>query len=353
MISHAANAWLPRTLWWSACLAVVVAGAAPVRALRADGQPAAVSNAPSATSAPNAPSATSAPNAPSAPDALDALDAPDASNAPSAPNSPSAPFEPSVTKRIAIVGASASDGFGVAVSNGSATPFKAELVDLRDVLLAAAKPGTTELVAHYATGMFFSDPIVRGEDEISRALAVKPTLLIGADFLFWYAYGGGGIGKSPIRSEDDRASLFELGLAQLDRVVAAGIPLVVGNLPDMRAAKGRMLAAMQLPQDATLTRLNERLADWAKDKPLVRILSLAHVLDETRSSEPVRVGSVQWDPKKQGPLMQRDRLHPAFPGLVALTERTMECAIGDAACRERFDFAPKDVKTRILDQPRK
>jgi hypothetical protein len=35
--------------------------------------------------------------------------------------------------------------------------------------------------------------------------------------------------------------------------------------------------------------------------------------------------------------------------LVALTERTMECAIGDAACRERFDFTPQDVKARILD----
>jgi hypothetical protein len=61
------------------------------------------------------------------------------------------------------------------------------------------------------------------------------------------------------------------------------------------------------------------------------------------------VGRVQWDPAKQGPVMQRDRLHPAFPGLVALTERTMECAIGDAACRERFDFTPQDVKVRILD----
>jgi hypothetical protein len=27
----------------------------------------------------------------------------------------------------------------------------------------------------------------------------------------------------------------------------------------------------------------------------------------------------------------------------------MECAIGDAACRERFDFTPQDVKVRILD----
>ena len=67
------------------------------------------------------------------------------------------------------------------------------------------------------------------------------------------------------------------------------------------------------------------------------------------AGEPVRVGSVRWDPTKHGPVMQRDRLHPAFPGLVALTERTMECAIGDAACREQFDFTPQDVKARILD----
>jgi hypothetical protein len=260
-----------------------------------------------------------------------------------------APFDQAVTERIAIVGASASDGFGVAVSNGSAQPFKAELVDMRDVLLAAAKPGTTELVAHYATGMFFSDPITRGEDAVTRALETKPTLLLAADFLFWYAYGGGGIGKTPIRTEADRASLFERGLAQLDRVVAAGVPLVVGNLPDMRASKGRMMAAMQLPEHATLESLNARLADWAKGKSRVRVLSLARVNDETRSGEPIRVGRVQWDPAKQGPVMQRDRLHPAFPGLVALTERTMECAIGDAACRERFDFTPQDVKVRILD----
>jgi hypothetical protein len=217
------------------------------------------------------------------------------------------------------------------------------------VLLAAAKPGTTELVAHYATGMFFSDPVVFGEDTITRALETKPTLVLGTDFLFWYAYGGGGIGKTPIKSEGDRAVLFEQGLAQLDRVITAGIPLVIGNLPDMSASKGRMLSAMQLPEEATLTMLNERLVAWAKGKPLVRLLSLSSVMNETRSGEPIRVGSVRWDPAKQGPVMQRDRLHPAFPGLVALTERTVECAIGDDACRERFDFTPQDVKARILD----
>jgi len=307
--AYSTHPWLPRTIWWSACLAAILAGAAPTRALRADGQPVAAA----------------------------------------APSGSSAPFDPSVTKRIAIVGASASDGFGVAVSNGSATPFKAELVDMRDVLVAAAKPGMTELVAHYATGLFFSDPLVRGEDAITRALKTKPTLLLAVDFLFWYAYGGGGIGKTPIRSEEDRASLFERGLSQLDRVVAAGVPLVIGNLPDMRAAKGRMMSVMQLPEEATLSTLNERLAAWAKGKSLVRVLNLAGVIDETRSGEPIRVGPVQWDPVKQGPVMQRDRLHPAFPGLVALTERTMECAVGDTACRERFDFTPQDVKARILD----
>jgi hypothetical protein len=304
--------WFPRTLCWSACLAVVMVGAASARTLRADGQPT-------------------------------------PATATLAADSASAPFNPSVTKRIAVIGASASDGFGVAVSNGSATPFKAELVDMRDVLLAAAKPGTTDLVAHYATGMFFSDPVVRGEDAITRALETKPTLVLGADFLFWYSYGGGGIGRTPIRSEDDRVTLFEQGLAQLDRIVAARVPLVIGNVPDMRASKGRMMAAMQLPEEATLKRLNDRLAAWTKGKALVRLLSLSSVTDETRSGEPIRVGSVQWDPSKQGPVMQRDRLHPAFPGLVALTERTVECAIGDDACRERFDFTPQDVKARILD----
>ena len=277
-----------------------------------------------------------------------AIDGPAATGA-DAPGTPAAPFSAAVTERIAIVGASASDGFGVAVSNGSAQPFKAELVDMRDVLLAAAKPGTTELVAHYATGMFFSDPITRGEDAITRALGTKPTLLLAADFLFWYAYGGGGIGKTPIRTEADRASLFEQGLVQLDRVVTAGVPLVVGNLPDMRASKGRMMAAMQLPEAATLDALNARLAEWVRAKRAVRLLPLTAVTDETRSGEPIRIGSFEWDPGRHGPVMQRDRLHPAFPGLVALTQRTMECAIGDAACRERFDFTPQDVKARILD----
>jgi hypothetical protein len=197
--------------------------------------------------------------------------------------------------------------------------------------------------------MFFSDPIARGEDAITRALGTSPTLLLAADFLFWYAYGGGGIGKTPIRTEADRASLFERGLAQLDRVVAAGVPLVVGNLPDMRASKGRMMAAMQLPEAATLDALNARLAEWVRAKPAVRLLPLTAVTDETRSGEPIRIGSFEWDPGRHGPVMQRDRLHPAFPGLVALTQRTMECAIGDAACRERFDFTPQDVKARILD----
>lgn len=289
--------WFPRALWWSACLILVLIGAAPAGHGRG-----------------------------------------------------SSPFAPTVTQRIAVIGASASDGFGVAVNNGSARPFTAELVDLRDVLRAAARPGTTELVAHYATGMFFTDPLTRGEDEVTRALATTPTLVVGIDFLFWYAYGGGGIGKTPIRSEDDRRALFERGLEQLDRIVAAGVPLVVGDLPDMRGAKGRMLAATQLPEPDTLAQLNARLAAWSQGKPGVRILELSVIAPRIGAPEPLTIGDVQWDPATRGPTMQRDRLHPAFPGLVALGERAIECAIGPAACDDRFDFTPQVVKRRILGQ---
>ena len=69
--------------------------------------------------------------------------------------------------------------------------------------------------------------------------------------------------------------LLERGLAQLNRIVDAGVPLVVGDVPDMSLAVGKMLSKAQMPKLETITLANERIRAWAKDKPRVAILPLA------------------------------------------------------------------------------
>ncbi len=329
MTTPAAQPWFPRAIWWSACLAAILAGAVPARALRADGQPLAAPE-------PIAAASTSARIAPGS-----------AVRTGDAPIVPLPPFAPTVVERIAVIGASASDGFGVAIRSNDEQPMRTELVDARDVIRAAAR-SRDGLVAQYANMMFFRDPARVGNDEVTRALATQPTLVLGADFLFWYAYGSGRIGASPIRVEADRDALFEVGLAELDRIVDAKVPLVVGNLPDIRHAKATMLAPSQVPEPPTIERLNARLTEWANTRPTVRVLDVAAVERSSSSGLPIRIGAGEWDPTRDGRLMQRDRLHPAFPGLVALVERAMQCAIGPASCTERFDFTPSVVRSRIL-----
>ena len=225
--------------------------------------------------------------------------------------------------RIAVVGASASDGFGVSIRadappadstapvdpNGKPTVAKKPmpvLLNLSDVLRYATKTttdGTTSqrvIMHHYSSGFFFTNPGPIGQGEIYRALKIKPTLVLGLDFLFWYVYGTVTAEGKPMTTGADRFSNLELGLEQLDRIVNAGIPLVIADIADMHDAIGKMLSENQVPDVQTIGNANIRIMEWVKARPLVKIMPLSQILETLKKGGSIDLAGKSWNPAKVG-----------------------------------------------------
>lgn len=249
---------------------------------------------------------------------------------------------------LAIVGASASAGFGTIVIGPGGDGPGIVPVRLSD-LLRAIPETPTAVIADWSTSTFFRDPTGIGRTAIDRAIASDASLLLGIDFLFWYAYGFG--------SDTRRLDRFEEGLQQLDRFEG---PMILGDVPDMAAAAGGLISAGQVPSLEAIAAANARLVAWAAERPRVLVLPISQLTRKAfaRAKIPVRsprplppeasagdeAGGEPASPREPalpagtgeaaptgpaliiaesdrdlGPTLQRDRLHPTFDGLVAIT----------------------------------
>jgi hypothetical protein len=149
-------------------------------------------------------------------------------------------------ERIAIVGASVSAGFG-GTSFGDA--------------FAAAAPRSK--VESYANVYLFRDPIGDSRAQIERAIGFAPSAVFAMDFLFWDVYG------SPDPGWRERA--LTSGLAQLERVRAAGAWIVLGDVPHITTAAEWILSKEHVPEPGTLAAINERIAAWAARERVLRV----------------------------------------------------------------------------------
>ena len=276
--------------------------------------------------------------------------------------------------RIAVVGASASDGFGVSVRadappvdltapvdpnakpNVAKKPTPVQL-NLSDVLRYATKTttdGTTSqrvIMHHYSSGFFFTNPGPIGQGEIYRALKIKPTLVLGLDFLFWYVYGTVTAEGKPMATGADRLSNLELGLEQLDRIVNAGIPLVIADIADMHDAIGKMLSENQVPNVQTIGSANIRIMEWVKARPLVKIMPLSQILETLKKGGSIDLAGKSWNPAELGALLQDDQLHPTFAGTVVIAAGLIDLAqSNDPSTPPPFDFDPKLIREKVLEK---
>ena len=228
--------------------------------------------------------------------------------------------------RVHVIGASASAGFGVRLPAERGRGTRAVPMTMARIAQCAALDGTT--VTGEATGFFFADPCGTGKSQVDELLALdpRPTVVFADDFLFWFAYGAADAERRPIKQESQRLALLERGLAELGRIAEAGIPLVVGDLPDMSESVGRMLNRAQMPAAATLADANALIRAWASARRAVAVLPLARLVEDLRAGQPFDAGRRSWSEREDGPLIQRDRLHPTFAGTVALIARTEQCA---------------------------
>jgi len=201
-------------------------------------------------------------------------------------------------QRIVVMGASASDGFGLSVRLSDALALR---LDEKRII-----------VENVSSSAFFFATEREGRQQITEAMAKKPTAIIGIDFLFWFAYGS--------RKEEDRAPMLEKGLKLLESVE---LPLVLGELPDMSEAIGRMLAKRQVPSKEALASLNSRIREWAKDRKNITLVPLGKLLDRMRNGEDLQLEGLPYDAKSLPPMLQIDKLHPTLDGVFVLAELSL------------------------------
>jgi len=220
-----------------------------------------------------------------------------------------------VLDRVVAIGASATAGFGVVAADRSRPELGSFPVPLAAAIGGSFDPAVTTV--DLGSGFFFLDPSIVGSRAVDKAIEAKPTCVVAVDFLFWFLYGGDDGKGGRLASEAARLDKLELGLALLDRIPAE-IPLVVGDMPDMRDAVGKILSPSQVPTPEILAKANERVLAWISARPNAFRFRLADTTARLARGEPVPVAGVKVEPRPNAPLLQPDRLHPTFRGTVTL-----------------------------------
>jgi len=240
--------------------------------------------------------------------------------------SEAAPAAETPPRRVAVIGASASAGFGCVLQEKRDDGTYVASFRLADMLRLTC-PDLPLVTTDSSSGFFFNRPVEYGTRAVSRAIEFRPDAVVALDFLFWYCYGNDDAAGQRLDGEEERLEKFERGLAELARLE---VPVLVGDLPDMSPAVGGMLSASQMPAKETLSRCNERLRRWAAERPKVVVLPLARMQSSLMRDGSLEVAGATLRSTSGAPLLQRDRLHPTFAGTVALLAKS------EQAANERF-----------------
>ena len=210
--------------------------------------------------------------------------------------------------RVAVVGASVTAGWGV-----KTPPIKGDFgaypINLQHIMEAMIIDPHEE-VAYFGEEMFFMHPTVQGTELIDEIIAHHPTVVIALDYLFWYGYGNIDGGEAA------RLAKFELGLGQLGRIDA---PIIVGNMPDMHEAVGRVLKLEQVPTPQTIAKMNARLRQWAFTRPNISVINVHNIVEHLLADRKIVLPSHVWEAGSRSKLLQNDLLHPTLEGTVALS----------------------------------
>ena len=265
--------------------------------------------------------------------------------------------ETKTLSRIAVIGASMSDGFGVRVSTTLPDGKKiSEGVNLAELVKAACKDPSV-VVASYTSSMYFMNPARTAKSSATRACGANeqemPTCVLAVDWLFWNGYGVSNIKGEKLSSDTERMELLDNALACLEPMCAANIPIVLGDFPDMHSAiGGGMISAPMVPSVECLAALNARVAQWALTKKNVCIVPLSQLTQDLLQKKPIHAAGREWDTQTLGPLLQKDRLHPTFAGTVTVLAATIDAldTKTDNAALKGFEIDPAVLRERFVTQ---
>ena len=95
------------------------------------------------------------------------------------------------------------------------------------------------------------------------------------------------------------------------------VPVVVGNLPDVRNAIGKMLSNNQVPSKESLDELNKRIHSWGNEHDNVSIIDVFTLWNKVLHDEEIVLLEHTWPAGSREKLLQKDMLHTTFEGTVA------------------------------------
>lgn len=265
--------------------------------------------------------------------------------------------ETKTLSRIAVIGASMSDGFGVRVTTTLPDGKKiSEGVNLAELVKVACKDPTV-VVSNYTTSMYFMNPARTAQSSATRACGDNaqemPTCVLAVDWLFWNGYGVSNVRGEKLSGDTERMELLDNALACLEPMCAANIPIVLGDFPDMHSAiGGGMISAPMVPSVECLAALNARVAQWALTKKNVCIVPLSKLTQDLLQKKPIHAAGREWDAQTLGPLLQKDRLHPTFAGTVTVLAATLDAldTKTDNAALKGFEIDPAVLRERFVTQ---
>ncbi len=245
---------------------------------------------------------------------------------------------PSKLARIVMIGASASAGFTESEPFGGTNTTKVRLSRYLDAALLVPH----ESVSNLAHALFFLAPDAAGRSQIELALKARPTLVVGADFLFWFCYGDG-------NTDEERLQHFEQGLKLLEAIPC---PLVVGDIPDCSAAVNDMLRPDEIPSATAMAAANRRLKQWAASRPQVAVLPLSSFMHTVMANQALSVHGYNLPTGKSRTLLQHDKLHPSPAGCAVLALYILDACVGadPAAPPGEVRWDPQEI-TRLALNP--
>jgi len=234
------------------------------------------------------------------------------------------PAEPKLPwSRIVMIGASATAGFTI-----TPTDTNQHLLRLSRYVDAAIIP-PHEPVRNLANFLLYMNPEASAQTQIEAAVAAKPTMVIGVDFLFWFCYGNG-------PTDRERLRRFESALKRLE---VFQCPLILGDIPDASAAVDTMLMAHQIPSAKAMAAANQRLKEWAAARPHVVLVPLASFMRASMVDQPLVTRGHTIPAGRTRALLQDDKLHPTPQGAAALA-----VAILDAFQTSQPKLATNEVR---------
>jgi len=265
--------------------------------------------------------------------------------------------ETKTLSRIAVIGASMSDGFGVRVSTTLADGKKiSEGVNLSELVKVACKDPTV-VVSNYTSSLYFMNPARTAKSSALRACGANaqemPTCVLAVDWLFWNGYGVSNMKGEKLSGDTERMELLDNALACLEPMCAANIPIVLGDFPDMHSAiGGGMISAPMVPSVECLAALNARVVQWALTKKNVCVVSLSKLTQDLVQKKSIHAAGREWDAQTLGPLLQKDRLHPTFAGTVTVLAATLDAldTKTNKGALVNFEIDPVVLRERFVTQ---